>query len=381
MSESKIVLVTGGLGYIGSHICVELLNEGHKVIIIDNLSNSTLDVHDKIMTMTNVDITMCELYVLDLCNKSLLYDIFTKHSFDVIVHCAGLKAVNESIHKPLYYYRNNMIMTMNLLEFVERSHHIKTFIFSSSATVYGNLTGKEPFVETDIIGQNITNPYGQTKYMQEQIIRDLAITQSNTQFVLLRYFNPVGAHSGGMIGENPKDIPNNLMPYVMRVAMNNEGKGFMEDAYNTLTIFGSDYNTSDGTCIRDFIHVVDLAKAHLCAMDMSYSHTNVSVQYNEQICSKEHNKDYNKEHNKDNIKEQNLHTFNIGTGKGTSVKELIDTFQQVNNVKMNIQLGERRDGDIESVVCNVDKANNILQWKAMKTLEDIVRDSWNYILW
>jgi len=217
--------------------------------------------------------------------------------------------------------------------------------------------------------------------MQEQIIRDLAITQSNTQFVLLRYFNPVGAHSGGMIGENPKDIPNNLMPYVMRVAMNNEGKGFMEDAYNTLTIFGSDYNTSDGTCIRDFIHVVDLAKAHLCAMDMSYSHTNVSVQYNEQICSKEHNKDYNKEHNKDNIKEQNLHTFNIGTGKGTSVKELIDTFQQVNNVKMNIQLGERRDGDIESVVCNVDKANNILQWKAMKTLEDIVRDSWNYILW
>ena len=377
MSNSKNVLVTGGLGYIGSHICVELLNEGYKVIIIDNLSNSMLEVHDKIMMMTNVDNTRCELYVLDLCNKDLLYDIFTKHSFDVIIHCAGLKAVNESIHKPLYYYRNNLLMTMNLLEFVERSQSINTFIFSSSATVYGNSAGKEPFVETNIIGQNITNPYGQTKYMQEQIIRDLAITQPNTRFVLLRYFNPVGAHPAGMIGENPTDIPNNLMPYVMRVAMNNEGKGFMEDAYNTLTIFGSDYNTPDGTCIRDFIHVVDLAKAHLCAMDMSYSHTDVQDQYNGQLCSKEYNKEHNKEHNK----EQNVYTFNIGTGKGTSVKELIDTFQQVNNVKMNIQLGERRDGDIESVVCTVDKANNILQWKAMKTIEDIVRDSWNYILW
>jgi UDP-glucose 4-epimerase len=330
-----MILVTGGLGFIGSHIVVELLNNNYNVIVIDNLSNSKISVKEKIETITNKTF---ELFIFDICDSILLEEIFEKFNISTIIHLAGLKAVGESIRKPLLYYNKNITSTLNLLEMVDK-YNIQKFIFSSSATVYGIPT-EIPLFENSQVGLNITNPYGKTKYMLEEIIKDYYISNHHInnicKFVILRYFNPVGAHSSGLIGEDPNDIPNNLMPYILKVATKQ---------YNKLSIYGNDYNTRDGTCVRDFIHVVDLAKAHVA-----------SVIYNNSF----------------------LETFNIGTGKGSTVLELVNIFVSINNVDIPYEFTNRRDGDIESNYANVDKANNLLNWKAECTIEDMCKDAYRF---
>ena len=337
------VLVTGGLGFIGSHICVELMKSNHKVIVIDNLNNSDISTKDKIEKISGKKI---KFYMVDLLDFEIVENIFKKESIESIIHCAGHKAVGESIKIPLKYYKENLTMTFNLMEIISK-HPIKSFVFSSSATVYG--ARDKVFNEDDTVGLNITNPYGQTKYMQEVILTDFFKNYPNMNLIILRYFNPVGAHSSGLIGENPKDIPNNLMPYVMRVASNNNNIGFTDmKCYEYLTIFGNDYDSRDGTCIRDFIHVVDLASSHVVAIDYNDSNNNISV-------------------------------FNIGTGNGTTVIELVEAFKNENNVLLNYKFGNRRDGDICTVVCDPTRANNILGWKAKYNIKDMVRDSWNFV--
>ena len=345
MNLNVNILVTGGLGFIGSHICVTLLENNYNVIVIDNLSNSKIDVLDKIKFITKRDnITFCQE---DLLDKNKITEIFKNNNIHGIIHCAGLKSVGESIQQPLKYYYENLTMTINLLQIIKQ-YSIKKFVFSSSATVYGSVPNDEPFKETDTIGQNITNPYGQTKFMQEVMLKDYASKNKDTNFIILRYFNPVGAHKSGLIGENPNGIPNNLMPYILRVAANNNTLGFNENVYEKLTIFGNDYNTKDGTCIRDFIHVVDLANAHLKA-----------IQYNPK---------------------DNYEVFNIGTGNGNSVLEMVETFKKVNNVELSYVYGSRREGDPDIVTCITSKANEKLGWKTKLTFEDMVKDSWNFII-
>jgi UDP-glucose 4-epimerase len=326
------ILVTGGFGFIGSHICVELLNANHNIIVIDNLSNSKIDVYNKIVSITNKEF---KYFIFDLLDKSLVYDVFKKYNIKSIIHLAGLKAVNESIKNPLKYYRTNIDTTLNLLELIN-DFNIEKFIFSSSATVYG-LPSEIPLKETSQVGLNITNPYGQTKYMLEKIIMDFSKT-SSCKFIILRYFNPVGAHPSGLIGEDPNDIPNNLMPYLLKVA---------NGTYPELKIFGNDYESEDGTCVRDFIHVVDLAKAHL-----------KSIEY---------------------LNKDNLEIFNIGTGKGTSVLELVNTFINVNNIKLKYSFGPKREGDIPKMYCDASKAKYVLKWEPTKTIENICFDSFNFI--
>lgn len=335
------ILVTGGMGFIGSHICVELLNLNYNVIIIDNLSNSNINTFDKIKKITNND--NITFYNIDLLDYDILFNIFKSNNIDTIIHCAGLKAVKESIDLPLKYYNDNLNMTFNLLKLIKK-FNINKFIFSSSATVYG--LNNKIFTENDIIGQNITNPYGQTKYFQEVILKDFSKQNKNTHFVILRYFNPVGAHKSGLIGENPNGIPNNLMPYIIRVACNNNINKFTDEIYNKLTIFGKDYDTCDGTCERDFIHVVDLAKAHIKAIE------------------------YKNENNYD--------VFNIGTGQATSVLKIVNKFIDCNKTVLNYKFGNRRVGDPSKVTCDVSKANNILKWKSELSLDDMVKDSWNF---
>ena len=299
--------------------------------MIDNLSNSKIDVKNKIETITQKTF---ELFVFDICNMQLLEDIFIKYKIISIIHLAGLKSVNESIKLPLKYYNINITTTLNLLSLVDK-YNINRFIFSSSATVYGIPT-EIPLNEISQIGINITNPYGKTKYMLEEIIKDFSIN-STCKFIILRYFNPVGAHESGLIGEDPNDIPNNLMPYIIKVATKE---------YKTLNIFGNDYTTPDGTCIRDFIHVVDLAKAHVIANTF--------------------------------ILDNNLEIFNIGTGKGISVLELVNTFSKINNIYISYVFSDRRNGDIEKNYADVTKANNVLGWKAEKIIEDICKDAYNF---
>ena len=336
-----IILLTGGLGFIGSHICVELLNLNYKVIVIDNLSNSKIKVLDKIKFITNNQ--NIEFYNFDLLDFNLIEHVFKSYKINAIIHCAGLKAVKESIDFPLKYYYENLNMTFNLLKLVKK-YKVNKFIFSSSATVYG--LNNKIFTENDIIGQNITNPYGQTKYFQEIILKDFSLQNKDTNFVILRYFNPIGAHKSGLIGENPNGIPNNLMPYLLRVACNNNLNKFNEKEYNSLTIYGNDYDTKDCTCERDFIHVVDLAKAHIKAIE--YNKTNYNV-------------------------------FNIGTGIATSVLQLVNIFQNYNNIKINYTFGQRREGDPSKVTCQVIKAEKELNWKSELTIKDMVKDSWNFI--
>jgi len=345
------VLVTGGLGFIGSHICVELLKANHDVVVIDNLNNSELSTKDRIETISGKKIGF---YQVSLLNLEETEKVFKNENIESIIHCAGHKAVGESIKQPLYYYQENLTMTFNLLKLI-KEYPILSFVFSSSATVYGAID--KVSCETDTVGMKITNPYGMTKYMQEIILQDYVksfeFTEvSSFQLIILRYFNPVGAHSSGLIGENPRDVPNNLMPYIMRVASNNNNFEFKDESrYNHLTIFGNDYDSNDGTCIRDFIHVVDLATSHVIAI----------------------------EHNIDNKYIENTHIFNIGTGNGTSVLELVEAFKKVNNVKLNYIYDVRREGDIGKVVCNPTRANTILRWKAKYDITDMVRDSWNFM--
>lgn len=323
------ILVTGGCGYIGSHTVVKLLEEKFEVVIIDNLVNSKREVLEKIKKITGSDVTF---YQEDLCNLDALKNIFKKEKFDAIIHFAGLKAVGESVQIPLRYYQNNLISTMNLLSCMQE-YNVKKLVFSSSATVYGN--PKSLPIKEDFPLQT-TNPYGTTKLMIEQILKDVYQANPDLDITILRYFNPIGAHKSGLLGEDPNGIPNNLMPYVVRVAMG---------TLPVLSIFGSDYNTIDGTGVRDYIHVLDLAKGHLLALKNPKS---------------------------------GLKIYNLGTGKGTSVLELVNMFEKVNQVKVNKKFTARRDGDIDACYASNEKAMKELGFKCEYTLEDMCKDSYNY---
>ena len=324
------ILVTGGLGFIGSHTVVELLNSGYDVIIADDLSNSKVSVLDRIEQITG---KKPKLYIIDLKDRSKVEEVFKENEIDSVIHFAGFKAVGESVVKPLKYYENNLFSTINLLE-VMKEHNVKKIVFSSSATVYGE-TGLIKLDETAGRGKT-TNPYGTTKAMIEKILEDLYAADDTWNIIILRYFNPVGAHESGLIGEEPNGIPNNLMPYVMKVA-----SGKLE----CLSIFGNDYPTRDGTGVRDFIHVVDLAKGHIAALEKAPN---------------------------------GLQVYNLGSGRGVSVMELVNTFQEVNGVKVNYKIAPRRAGDLAEFFADATKAYNELGWKTEKTIEDMCRDSWRF---
>lgn len=324
------VLVTGGCGYIGSHTVLELLKNDMEVIIVDNLINSKKNVIDKIKKITNKDVTF---YEIDLCDKEKLRTVFEKEKFDSVIHFAGLKAVGESVEKPLMYYENNLISTINLLDLM-KEYNVKKIVFSSSATVYGNpksLPIKEDFP------LSTTNPYGTTKLMIETILKDLYNSDNSFDITILRYFNPIGADKSGLLGEDPNGIPNNLMPYIVRVAV---GK------LPILNIFGDDYNTVDGTGVRDYIHVCDLADGHVLALKN---------------------------------KKTGLKVYNLGTGKGTSVLELVNTFEKVNGVKVNKQIVGRRDGDIDACFASNELARKELGFNPKYTIEDMCLDSYNFV--
>lgn len=329
---NKTILLTGGLGYIGSHTAVELINAGYDIAIVDNLSNTTLDVSDRIEQITE---TKPRVYVADVCDKEALREVFKKENIDTVIHFAGYKAVGESVLEPLKYYRNNLDSTLSLLE-VMREKDVKKLVFSSSATVYG-MSEDVPFSEDHPTG-GITNPYGWTKYMIEQILRDTAKAYPEMSVVLLRYFNPIGAHESGLIGEKPNGIPNNLMPYISQTAA-----GIREH----LNVFGDDYDTVDGTGVRDFIHVVDLARGHVKAAEYADKHKGTEV-------------------------------FNLGTGKGTSVLQLVEAFEEANHIKVPYVITDRRPGDIGTCYADASKAKELLDWEAEKDIEDMCRDSWRW---
>ena len=335
------ILLTGGLGFIGSHTVVELVNSGNNVIIYDNLSNSKIEVLNKLYKLCDKNkITFIKGDILNLDELKQL----NNYKIDTVVHFAAFKSVNESIKLPLEYYQNNITGLLNLLNYCN-TMNINNFIFSSSTTVYGNSIS--PLFEDSNIGIGISNPYGQTKYMGEQILKDFSKSQSKFNIICLRYFNPVGAHKSGLIGEDPNDIPNNLMPYVLRVAVKNNLNSNLDDVYNYLSIYGSDYDTPDGTCQRDFIHVVDLAKAHVAAVKKIGSFDNFEV-------------------------------FNIGTGKGTSVLEIVESFRDINNIKLPYVMKDRRQGDNAVTFCDCQKANKMLEWKADLDINDICLDTYNF---
>jgi len=326
------ILLTGGTGFIGSHTAVEAIDAGFDVIIADDLSNSEESVVDRIEQITGKRPTF---YKVNIADKAALEQIFAENSIDVVIHFAGFKAVGESVEKPIEYYRNNLDTTLTLLE-VMREYKVNEFIFSSSATVY-SLVDDVPFTEkSGPLG--CTNPYGWTKYMIEQILKDVCVADTGMSVVLLRYFNPIGAHESGLIGEKPSGIPNNLMPYITQVA---------QGIRTHLNVFGNDYPTPDGTGVRDYIHVVDLAKGHLAALEYSDNHTGCEV-------------------------------FNLGTGHGYSVLDLVKTFERVNGVKIPFEIVERRAGDIAVCYADTHKAETVLGWKAEKGIEDMCRDSWRW---
>lgn len=323
------ILVSGGLGYIGSHTVVDLLKLKHNVTIVDNLYNSIEYTKNEINSITNSNVS---LFCIDASVHSELLSVFKSHQFDAIIHFAGYKAVGESVEKPLMYYHNNLLSTINIAKLAVE-FHVPHIIFSSSATVYGN--GVAPFTEESPLLER-TNPYGETKAMSERILIDTQKANPKLNVTLLRYFNPVGAHPSGLIGEVPKGTPNNLMPYITQVA-----KGLREKLY----IYGNDYDTIDGTGVRDYIHVVDLAKGHVAALEN---------------------------------KKNGLNIYNLGTGKGTSVLELVNTFMKVNQVEVPYEIVGRRPGDIAVSYADVSKAKRELGWEATLTVEDMVRDAWNF---
>ena len=328
------ILVTGGTGYIGSHTCVELLKNGYEVIIIDNLCNSKKEVVDNIEKITNKQVQFVEGDVRD---KDLLRTIFKNNKIAAVIHFAGLKAVGESVEKPLLYYQNNLDSTLNLCE-IMNEFNVKKLIFSSSATVYGNPV-KLPITE-DMEVVKTTNPYGTSKYFLERILNDLYISDNEWSIALLRYFNPVGAHESGLLGEDPNGIHNNLMQYIVKVATNE---------LECLSVFGNDYDTPDGTGVRDYIHVVDLARGHVMAIDKILNTTGVNI-------------------------------YNLGTGVGYSVLDLVNTFEKVNGIKINKKIVGRRAGDIAACYADSTKAYKELGWKAELNLEDMVKSSYNYAL-
>lgn len=329
------ILVTGGMGYIGSHTIVELINAGHEVIILDNLSNSSLEVLDKVnMIVGKSKIGIIPFIKADLRNKKKVNDIFVNHNFEGVIHFAGLKAVGESVIKPLDYYDNNVVGTMNLLE-VMNENNVKNIVFSSSATVYSQ-ENKSPLDED--MPLSTINPYGESKLMVERILDDLSLSDKAWNIVKLRYFNPIGAHESGLIGESPNGIPNNLLPYVTQVA---SGK------LNQLNIFGNDYETLDGTGIRDYIHVVDLAKGHVAAINKIT--------------------DFN-----------GSHAINLGTGNGYSVLDIVKEFKSETGIEINYQFSKRRPGDLAAVFSDPSKARKLLNWHAEKTLANMLSDAWNW---
>lgn len=339
--EKPTIIITGGAGFIGSHTCVELMDSYH-LVVVDNLCNSNKNVIDKIKEITQRD--NITFYKEDLLDTLVVKEIFRKHEPIAVIHFAGLKAVGESVKKPCYYYQNNLISTLNLLEAMEK-YKCYNLIFSSSATVYG--TQKSPLKEDFTIGQNITNPYGQTKFMIEQILKDMCVSNNKWNIISLRYFNPVGAHKSGLIGENPNDIPNNLMPYILKVGINNNTLYDLGSQFDRLKIFGNDYNTPDGTGQRDFIHVVDLAKGHVSALQK--------------------------------IHELNgYHVFNLGTGNPTSVLELVNTFESVNDVKIHFEYTDRREGDVDICFCDPEYTYSVLNWKTELNIEDMCKDAWYF---
>lgn len=332
----KKVLVTGGTGYIGSHTVVELLNSGKEVIIIDNLSNSKPDVVDRIKRITGKDV---KFYNIDYLDREKLEKVFEENDIESVINFAGFKAVGESVKEPLKYYHNNVSGAIVLLETMQK-YNVKKFIFSSSATVYG-AQGNGRCIETMKRGET-TNPYGTTKSIIEKILEDLYFADNEWDIALLRYFNPVGAHESGLIGEDPQGIPNNLMPFIMKVA-NKE--------IDHLNIFGNDYKeTKDGTCARDFIHVVDLAIGHIKVLE------------------------------KLDKEKSGVFVYNLGTGNPYTVQEMVDTFIRVNNVDVPYVYAERRAGDLPVLYSDASKAKEEIGWVAKKTLEDMCKDAWNYVL-
>ena len=326
------ILLAGGAGYIGSHTAVELLEAGYDVVVADNYSNSCPESIKRVEEITGKSV---KAYEVDIRDKAKLETVFKENKIDAVIHFAGLKAVGESVAKPILYYRNNIDTTLSLLECMEQ-FGVNNIIFSSSATVYGE-ENPVPYTEEMPRG-TCSNPYGWTKAMMEQILEDAANANKELSVVLLRYFNPIGAHPSGKIGDDPQGIQNNLMPYVSQVAVGRR---------ECLTIFGNDYPTPDGTCRRDYIHVVDLAKGHVKAINYVFGNKGTEI-------------------------------FNLGTGTPYSVTEIVDTFEKVNDIKINHVYGDRRAGDLPESYANADKALNILGWKTEKTLADMCRDSWNW---
>lgn len=326
------VLLAGGAGYIGSHTAVELLSRGHDVVVVDNFSNSSPEALKRVEEITGKRIVS---YEADVKDADAMERVFSTQHIDVVIHFAGLKAVGESVQKPLIYYRNNIDTTLTLLEKM-REHGCHRFVFSSSATVYGE-DAPVPYIETLGRGR-CSNPYGWTKSMMEQILEDAVKADDELSVVLLRYFNPIGAHESGLIGEDPQGIPNNLMPYISQVAVGRRDK---------LTIFGNDYPTPDGTCRRDYIHVMDLAEGHVKAVEYAASNKGLEV-------------------------------FNLGTGTPYSVLEIVNAFETVNKVKIDFEFGPRREGDLAEFWADADKASQLMGWSTRRNLDDMCRDTWNW---
>lgn len=327
----KTILVTGGAGYIGSHTLIELINNNFEVVVIDNLANSSRESLRRVEQITEHEIPFIEA---DIRDQSVLDDIFTTYSIDSVIHFAGLKAVGESVAKPLEYYDNNLVSTLALLEAM-RKHSVKQLIFSSSATVYGS-PSELPLRETSTVGVGLTNPYGKTKYMIEQIIQDYCTADPAFEATILRYFNPIGAHQSGQIGEDPNGIPNNLLPYVAQVAV---GK------LQSVGVFGDNYDTPDGTGVRDYIHVVDLARGHVAALQHMKAGANV---------------------------------YNLGTGSGTSVLEIIKAFSKACGRDLPYEIKPRRAGDIAACYADCSKAERELGWRAELSIEQACADSWRW---
>ena len=324
------VLVTGGAGYIGSHTCVELLERGYGVIVADNLVNSSAKSLERVQQITGKSL---DFYEIDVRDRAALDRIFEKHDISCAIHFAGLKAVGESVAMPLEYYDNNLNSTITLCRAM-KDHGVKNIVFSSSATVYSG-DNEMPLKESSRTGM-CTNPYGWTKYMSEQILRDTAFADEEWSIALLRYFNPIGAHKSGLIGEDPRGIPNNLMPFISQVAVGRR---------DHLNVFGNDYDTHDGTGVRDYIHVVDLARGHVCAIE------------------------YMQKHKGENV-------FNLGTGMGYSVLDMVKAFERVTGIKIPYEIVARRPGDLATVYSSPDKSAELLGWKAQYNLDDMCRDTW-----